>query len=556
MKKYTYYFLFMVILVVSLLAACESDTEDAPVFVATLPGAPDIPSRLAPIEPYNAGAIEVLGVLQVNPIVGAAFRDDQIAVGRQDGTVDVLSLRDGALVTSLEGHKDPVRGLAFGADTLVTASDDGDLRVWSTGRWSQTYSEEADDWLRTITFSPDGQQFAAGGAVNDIHLLRTSSAGRQTSLSYGDATVRSIAFSSDGSLVAAGGRDGAVQLWRVDGGGPKGRLARHAAAVTALAFHPTNDWIISGDFVGEIRVWDVGSRLPVKRAGNDWVLSGNPSGVRSLTFNEAGTVLVAGYADGTIVLWDFERGRPLDRQFIQPSEQRPVDLLTVALLRGDEILAAATRSGQIWSWGAAPGALPSPTPTATDTPVPTDTPTPTLTLTPTLTATASLTPTITDTATVTPSPTITPTVQASDTPEPASATPTATEEEAVEASDTPEPEEDEDTPTPTSEADTSTPTATPTETATATVTDTATPEVEPCYVSPIGRENVNIRSGPGTIYRVTGVLEVGEEAEVIGQMVSRDRFRWWQLIDERGWVREDVVTATESCEDVPQVSFQ
>lgn len=71
-----------------------------------------------------------------------------------------------------------------------------------------------------------------------------------------------------------------------------------------------------------------------------------------------------------------------------------------------------------------------------------------------------------------------------------------------------------------------------------------------CSVS--ASRNVNKRSGPGTNFSSPGQLLAGEEVLVIGQTRGSDGQTWWQL-EDRSWVREDVVNESGDCASVPTV---
>lgn len=73
-----------------------------------------------------------------------------------------------------------------------------------------------------------------------------------------------------------------------------------------------------------------------------------------------------------------------------------------------------------------------------------------------------------------------------------------------------------------------------------------------CSVTPTSG-NVRIRTGPGTNYAEAGFLNSGEVVAVDGQTVGGDRFTWWRMVGNRGWVREDVVTERGDCGAVPVV---
>ncbi len=69
-----------------------------------------------------------------------------------------------------------------------------------------------------------------------------------------------------------------------------------------------------------------------------------------------------------------------------------------------------------------------------------------------------------------------------------------------------------------------------------------------CYAL-VGASPVNVRSGPGTAYPVTGTLPAGDRSIIATQAVGTDGLIWWELSAIR-WVRSDVVDEEGRCEDV------
>lgn len=95
-----------------------------------------------------------------------------------------------------------------------------------------------------------------------------------------------------------------------------------------------------------------------------------------------------------------------------------------------------------------------------------------------------------------------------------------------------------------------TPSLTPTLTFTPTFTFTPTLPFTPTQCVPLvtATANVNIRSGPGTVYDIVGLLPQGQTANVVGR---NDAYTWWYIdvAGGHGWVAGSVVTS--AC--IPQV---
>ncbi len=101
------------------------------------------------------------------------------------------------------------------------------------------------------------------------------------------------------------------------------------------------------------------------------------------------------------------------------------------------------------------------------------------------------------------------------------------------------------TATPT-QAPTETPMPTPTVQPTATLLPTAAATATPDAASvKVNADIINVRSGPGTAYPVTGRLDGGATQKIIGK--SEDG-KWWQIATKEGngWVAGELVTADGS----------
>jgi len=61
---------------------------------------------------------------------------------------------------------------------------------------------------------------------------------------------------------------------------------------------------------------------------------------------------------------------------------------------------------------------------------------------------------------------------------------------------------------------------------------------------------INVRSGSSTSTDITNTLSVGMTVVATAQTIGDDGFVWWQIAD--GWVREDVIGATEDCKLLPR----
>lgn len=134
------------------------------------------------------------------------------------GTADpiVVELREHKFVDALRDHRGTVLSMTFSRDSkkLVTACEDGKIRVWSVGDWKllQTLSGHAGP-VHWAEFSADGSWIVSAGEDRTARIWSAADGSLAQTLSESREPLRTVAFSPNGEYLAASGEQ-TVLVWQ------------------------------------------------------------------------------------------------------------------------------------------------------------------------------------------------------------------------------------------------------------------------------------------------------------------------------------------------------
>ncbi|MGZ5529467.1 MAG: WD40 repeat domain-containing protein, partial [Limisphaerales bacterium] len=164
---------------------------------------------------YEAGSLSGSwrGALRYSP------DGSQVAIGQENGKIQILSATNWKRIAELTGHTDSVSALAFTPDRkhLVSSSWDSTIKIWNL----ESYSEKATlhghtGWVSSLAVLPDGRTIASASADQSIRVWNLERLTQAYKFTGHVGELLGIAASPTSSLLAtAGNQDRSIKLWEV-----------------------------------------------------------------------------------------------------------------------------------------------------------------------------------------------------------------------------------------------------------------------------------------------------------------------------------------------------
>ncbi|MFQ3650406.1 MAG: WD40 repeat domain-containing protein [Gemmataceae bacterium] len=167
-----------------------------------------------------------------------------LAVGHDDGRVQVWQWTEQRLLYEWEGIQGGVSALAFSLDRkhLAVAGEDRQIRLYDLASGQQVRTFEGHtDRIPALVWHPDGHRLFSAGWDTTVRVWDVAKEDPLILLNNHCGQVQAIALSADGQLIAAADAANTVHIWDTAGYREVAVLQTMAGEVTCLCFTPDDD---------------------------------------------------------------------------------------------------------------------------------------------------------------------------------------------------------------------------------------------------------------------------------------------------------------------------
>ncbi|XP_043475766.1 F-box/WD repeat-containing protein 1A-like [Leptopilina heterotoma] len=237
-------------------------------------------------------------------ILGLKFYNQNYLISSScDKQIIVRNTEDGEIIQILRHHTDNVMDIALKDNTLITASKDCSLAVWtiiSPKIFDRQISLRHENSVNVVDLN---EKYIASGSTDTTIKLWNRSTFRIHSTLTGH--IRGITcLKYENNIIVSGSADQTIRIWKVDTLCCLKELKDHYEMVRSITFN--EKYIISGSKNEKIKIWDMVACLdPTSNPRELCFRTLNASNGLILKIKMDDHKILSSANDGKIKIWDF-----------------------------------------------------------------------------------------------------------------------------------------------------------------------------------------------------------------------------------------------------------
>lgn len=241
--------------------------------------------------------------------------------GSEQGTIYAIKLIGNfEIVSKWTAHSAVVTGISISQDdqTLVSSSWDSTVKIWNISAATNvaTFSLHGGD-VNAVEIALDNETVLSASADDTVKVWKMTNVEKEfISFRQHYACVFCVLCAKNGQHAFSGGADDEVLMWSiVEDGQICRRFSGHKQWVRCLALSFDGSTLASGSG-STIRIWDLGA----DREGPVKVLEACGGTLRDISFSTDSNLLVSGYSDNAVRVWDVDSGTQVGGDLVSHSD--------------------------------------------------------------------------------------------------------------------------------------------------------------------------------------------------------------------------------------------
>lgn len=235
-------------------------------------------------------------------------KDNLIASGSLDKTVQVWNAMNSEVVTNYGEHIDQVNTVAWSPDgTLIASgSNDKQVRIWDplANKTIRFYANHQDA-VSSVAWSPNGKYIASGSFDKTVQVWNASTGELIYSFIGHQDVVNSVAWSPDGAYVASGSSDKTVRVWKVNTHEPIYTYKQHTDFVSSVLWSIDGRQIVSASDDMTVQIWFAFS------GSDSYAYREHKGAVFAIALSPDGARVASASSDKTVQIWNFSNADKL-----------------------------------------------------------------------------------------------------------------------------------------------------------------------------------------------------------------------------------------------------